>query len=190
MSKCLFLDRDGVIIHDKGYVSKVEQITFFPEIVPIIQAARSLNWKVVVVTNQAGVARGMFPLAAVEQVNAYLDQYLAQQQAAVDLWLVCPHHPSVTQCDCRKPRPGMLFQAQSLLGIELFGSIMIGDKRSDLFPVAGLTTFLLQQQYELANVEPAIVCTNHQQLLAALNEYWRKHGCNGNAGGSDCDAGV
>ena len=182
MSKCLFIDRDGVIIHDKGYVYKIDQVIIYPEIISIIKAARAQNWKVVVVTNQGGVDRGMFTMAAVEEVNSYLDQHLAQQQAVVDLWLVCPHHPSVRSCDCRKPQPGMLYAAQFLLEIELFGSIMIGDKSSDIFPVEGITTFLLQQQYDLANVDARIICRNHLHLFDRLMEYWRKHGS------SDCDA--
>src|SRR4030067_2408741 len=108
--KAVFLDRDGTIIQENGYISKINQVEFIPGSVKAIQILKSLGYKIVVITNQSGVAQGFFSEKSLKKVNNYLLKKLRQQKASVDGIYYCPHHPRVglknykKDCDCRKPK--------------------------------------------------------------------------------------
>lgn len=133
----LFLDRDGVINVDHGHVHRIEDFEFIPGIFELVRAANEAGWLVVVVTNQAGIAKAYYTEEQFQLLTAWMrDQFLAQG-ARIDAVYHCPHHPEFGEmetrnCNCRKPLPGMLLQAEKELGIDLKASVLIGDKQSDI----------------------------------------------------------
>jgi D-glycero-D-manno-heptose 1,7-bisphosphate phosphatase len=134
----VFLDRDGVIIEETNYLADAAQVRLIPGAAEAIACLNRLDVPVVVVTNQAGVARGLFPEERVPEIHQHLTGLLAAQGAHVDRYYYCPHHPTAgtgpyrRECACRKPRPGMLLQAAGELGLDLQRSYLVGDKPSDL----------------------------------------------------------
>jgi D-glycero-D-manno-heptose 1,7-bisphosphate phosphatase len=151
----VFLDRDGVIIDDVNYLAFPDQVRILPGSAEAIAALNRAGWPVVVVTNQAGVARGYFSQQAVVRVHRYLAEQLAPFGAAIDAFYFCPHHPEAEieayrlACRCRKPRPGMLVRAAAELHLDLTQSWMIGDRESDLEAGAavGARTILVRTGY-------------------------------------------
>jgi D-glycero-D-manno-heptose 1,7-bisphosphate phosphatase len=141
-NKAVFLDRDGVINVEKGYVHRIEEFELLPGVPQAIRLLKDAGFLVIVVTNQSGVARGYYPLEAVHRLHRHLDAELAAFGTRVDAYYICPHHPEhgigdlKTACSCRKPLPGMLEQAASDFGVDLNGSYMIGDNATDV--AAGL----------------------------------------------------
>jgi len=134
----VFLDRDGTINVEKDYLYRVEDFEFIPGAVEAIRRLKLAGFLVVVVTNQSGVARGYYDLAAVERLHQHLQDELGRVGAAIDGFYVCPHHPTSglgdyrRDCDCRKGAPGMLLQAAGELGLDLDRSYMVGDKLADI----------------------------------------------------------
>jgi D-glycero-D-manno-heptose 1,7-bisphosphate phosphatase len=133
----LFLDRDGVIIEEKGYLAKPEDVELLPGIAELIGAAKRLGMAVVEVTNQAGIGRGYYQWSDFVRVEDRLTDLLAQHGAAIDAVFACPYHPEGSfpyrQADhaWRKPNPGMLFEAAKLLNLDLDQSMLAGDKELD-----------------------------------------------------------
>ena len=133
-----FLDRDGIINHDTGYVWQRENYKWMEGADRAIKRLNDLGYYVFVVTNQAGVARGLYSAADVEHLHAYINQTLRRGSAHVDQFYYCPHHPDFgdeqyrQDCNCRKPHPGMLLRAMEEWPIDLSRSFMIGDKDSDM----------------------------------------------------------
>ncbi len=134
----VFLDRDGTINEDAEYLSDPEELKLIPGSGEAIRLINEAGLLAVVLTNQSGVARGYFPETQVGIVNKRLDLLLAQNQAKVDAYYYCPHHPTegnkpyVMKCDCRKPKTGMIEKAVEELDIDPKISYMVGDKLSDL----------------------------------------------------------
>jgi D-glycero-D-manno-heptose 1,7-bisphosphate phosphatase len=134
----VFLDRDGTIIEDVGYLDAVERIVWYPWSVDAIRALNRAGFPVVVITNQAGVARGYFTEALVHEVHRALDARLTGGGARVDAYYHCPHHPDGSvaeyrqQCDCRKPGCGMIQRAAIDLGLDPARSVVVGDAWSDI----------------------------------------------------------
>ncbi len=147
-----FLDRDGVLIEEVNYLCEVGQVRLIPGAAEAVANLNLAGVPVVVVTNQAGVARGYFPEGRVAEVHAYLDELLAERGAWVDRYYYCPHHPDAAvaqyrvECECRKPRPGLLTRAARELGLDLIASFLVGDKASDLAAggAAGSRTVLVR----------------------------------------------
>ena len=137
----MFCDRDGVIIRDLGYLSNPQEIEILEGVPKAIRLLKEHSFRVIVVTNQSGVARGLFPESAVGEVNQSINLRMSREGATIDSFYYCPHHLDATiaryrvACDCRKPKPGMLLRAADDLGIDLTRSFMVGDKPSDV--VAG-----------------------------------------------------
>ena len=138
LHKAVFLDRDGTINRDTGYLHRIEDLEIFPWASEAIHRLNQAGYLVVVVTNQSGVARGMYDLTDVHKLHEEIDRRLAENDARIDRYYICPHHPDADHenygmtCDCRKGQPGMLLQAAMELGIDLKSSFMIGDKQSDV----------------------------------------------------------
>jgi heptosyltransferase-2 len=132
-----FLDRDGTIIEDLGYLGDPAGIRFIPGAQKAVRALRAAGYRVIVVTNQAGVARGLITEADVNRVNARLQELLTEGGAPVDAIYFCPHHPEAgppeyrQACPCRKPGPGMVEQASRDFRLDLGRSAIIGDHLSD-----------------------------------------------------------
>lgn len=152
----VFLDRDGVLIEEVEYLARPAQVRLIPGAAASIRAANAAGWKVVVVSNQSGVARGLFPESVLPDVHRVIAEQLGE--AKIDGFYYCPHHPTQGQgryridCDCRKPKPGMLLQAARELGIDLAESWTIGDRLTDLQAGAGAgcRTILVRTGYGMA----------------------------------------
>jgi D-glycero-D-manno-heptose 1,7-bisphosphate phosphatase len=136
--RALFLDRDGTLVHRKEYPRRPEELVLFDGIGPALYRLQMAGWKLVVITNQGGMAFGYFDEAMLVQMHNHLSDELARFGAQLDGIYSCPHHPRGTipaltlPCFCRKPWPGMLFEAAKELDIDLAQSWMIGDMVSDV----------------------------------------------------------
>ena len=136
--KALFLDRDGVINVDHGYVSRPEQIDFIEGIFQLCRQAKALGYLLIVITNQAGIGRGLYTEADFHQLTDWMCGVFEQEGCALDAVYFCPHHPTEgignyrKKCGCRKPAPGMIMRAQRDLDLDLAGSVLVGDKDSDV----------------------------------------------------------
>ncbi|MCZ6600644.1 MAG: HAD family hydrolase, partial [Acidobacteria bacterium] len=138
MRPAFFLDRDGTVTREVGYVNHTSRLELLPRSAQAIRMARAAGYICVLVTNQAGVARGYFPESMIAEVHERLAHLLAAEETRLDGIYYCPHHPSAgeppyrSDCECRKPRPGMLLTAARDLEIDMAASIMVGDKISDV----------------------------------------------------------
>ena len=138
MRPAVFLDRDGTLIEERGYLHDPDGIALFPSTAPAIVRLRAAGFAIVVVTNQAGVARGLFDEDAVRRVHEKLDALLAPAGAAPDAYYYCPHHPEGAvaayrvACACRKPEPGLVARAARDLGLDVARSFVVGDKWIDV----------------------------------------------------------
>ncbi|MEX2117454.1 MAG: HAD family hydrolase [Bacteroidota bacterium] len=157
----LFLDRDGTINVDRGYLADPDGVELLPGAAKAIRAANEFGLPVIIITNQAGVARGLHSEADVVSVHARLKELLSEQGARIDAIYYCPHHPEVGNppyrivCNCRKPKTGMLKMAEKSLGINLATSFVVGDKCSDVETGknAGCGTVLVLTGYGRSEVE-------------------------------------
>lgn len=144
----LLLDRDGVINVESHYLHDPEDLIVFDGVPEAIAAVNGRGVPVVVVTNQAGIGRGLYDVAAYRRVNDAIAGVLAAAGAHVDAWYFCPHRPD-EGCVCRKPRPGMLQAAAADLDLDLPASVLVGDKVSDLEAAraVGASTVLVRTGY-------------------------------------------
>jgi histidinol-phosphate phosphatase family protein len=134
----ILLDRDGTIIVDHGYVGSVDRVEFIPGAPEAIARFNQAGIPVAVVTNQAGVARGLYGIDDVARVHEHIEAHLAVRGAHIDLFLYCPYHPAGTveafarSSEDRKPRPGMAKAAQTALNLDLTASWVVGDRHEDI----------------------------------------------------------
>jgi D-glycero-D-manno-heptose 1,7-bisphosphate phosphatase len=135
----VFLDRDGTIIEDAGYLSDPDRVRLLPGAAEAISRLNQAGLLAVVVTNQSGIARGLFDEAAYEATRRRLDRLLADRGARLDAQYHCPHHPDVTgPCECRKPGLRLYRQAADELGIDLSASWWVGDRLRDVYAATAL----------------------------------------------------
>jgi D-glycero-D-manno-heptose 1,7-bisphosphate phosphatase len=134
----VFIDRDGCLTEEVGYVNHVSRIRLLPRSAEAVRKLNEAGLPAVVVTNQAGIAKSYFDEAVLEAVNQEACRQLAERHARLDGLYVCTHHPGEGEppfradCDCRKPRPGLLLRASRDLDLDLGASVVIGDKMSDV----------------------------------------------------------
>ncbi|WP_338561347.1 D-glycero-beta-D-manno-heptose 1,7-bisphosphate 7-phosphatase [Erwinia sp. E_sp_B04_7] len=134
----IFLDRDGTMNVDKGYVHEIDNFQFIDGAIEAMQELKKMGYALVMVTNQSGIARGLFTEDTFMQLTEWMDWSLADREVDLDGIYFCPHHPEAVieeyrqQCDCRKPQPGMLLSAQQELNIDMAASYMVGDKIDDM----------------------------------------------------------
>ena len=137
LQPAVFLDRDGTLIREIGYLCRPDQIELLDGVPAAIRALHDGGFKTVVVTNQSAVARGWLSEAGLKQIHRLLLDKLAQQGALLDAIYYCPHHPSEgiggyrLVCDCRKPNPGMIYRAASDLTLAPSRSYVVGDQEVD-----------------------------------------------------------
>lgn len=187
----VFLDRDGTINEEVGYIHELERLNLIPGAAEVIRKLNEMGVPVVLATNQSGPARGFYPESWIHQLNQRLNHLLAAEGARLDALYYCPHLPdgSVPEfslaCDCRKPEPGMLIQAAQEHDLDLARSFMIGDKATDVEvgERAGAHTILLTSGYGsqvLAGtyqhqVSPEYICASLQEAFQQILEpYFRK----------------
>ena len=134
----VFLDRDGTINVDHGYVHEIDQFEFIDGVIDAMGELKKKGFALVLVTNQSGIARGMFSEDDFMRLTEWMDWSLADRGVDLDGIYFCPHHAELGQgeyrqeCDCRKPKPGMFISAQSFLNIDMAASYMVGDKTEDM----------------------------------------------------------
>jgi D-glycero-D-manno-heptose 1,7-bisphosphate phosphatase len=138
LHKAAFIDRDGVINRERGFVHRIEDFEFIPGAIDALRALKEGGYLLVVVTNQSGIARGLYAEDDYLRLTDHMSQMLAASGVSLAAALYCPHLPQArvqryrVDCDCRKPRPGMLRRAAVELGIDVSESILIGDRISDV----------------------------------------------------------
>ena len=138
MNKAIFMDRDGTIVEDVGYMNSPDQIRFIPGSIEAIKMLYQAGYKVVVITNQAGVARGLVTEDMLQTIDKTMHKWILNGGAHLDGIYYCPHHPEhgvypyKQTCECRKPHPGLIKRAKRDLEIDLTQSFMIGDKATDV----------------------------------------------------------
>jgi D-glycero-D-manno-heptose 1,7-bisphosphate phosphatase len=134
----VFLDRDGTVNAEVQYLSSPDKLELIPRTVSAIRELNHLGVRIFIITNQSGVARGFFPESAVLEIHAALREMLKKENAFVDDFFYCPHLPGVADprydkdCECRKPKPGMLHHAQRKYSVDLRRSYVIGDRCIDV----------------------------------------------------------
>ena len=146
----LFLDRDGVINRDKGYVAQIKDFEWMPGAAACIKAFKARNWFVFIVTNQSGIARGFYTEADMETLHAWMLEGLAEQGAKIDRIYHCPYHEAGELAEYRKdsfdrkPKPGMILKAMADFPVKREASFLIGDKQTDIDAAhaAGIGGFL------------------------------------------------
>ncbi|MFC1989493.1 D-glycero-alpha-D-manno-heptose-1,7-bisphosphate 7-phosphatase [Chloroflexota bacterium] len=169
MERAVFLDRDGTIIEDIGYPHERSKIKFLPGASKAVRLLNENGFKVIIITNQAGVARGYFTEETVKEINRYIQESLAKERAIIDMIYYCPHHIEGVveeyrkECYCRKPNPGMIEQAAHEFGINLENSFVIGDKNSDIEAGrrAGCKTILLTAENLSTNDKETAVMSDY-----------------------------
>ena len=180
----LLLDRDGVINRRnlRGYITAAEDFEFVPGIVPALQNLRSLQWPMIVVSNQAGVAKGLMSRPDLESLTRGFHANLAQQGVHLDAAYYCPHRPE-DDCPCRKPKPAMLEAAIRDWRLAREQSVMLGDSLSDIAAAraAGVKAVLLRGNPDIPDHSPELrhcmVADRAEDLPAAVQRCLASPGC-------------
>ncbi len=133
MRPAAFFDRDGTINEDIGYLHRKEDLVLIPQTIGLIKHYNDIGWPVVVISNQSGIARGMFSEADVNELHNHINKVIKEQfEAHIDAFYICPHLPEITGvCDCRKPNPGMFLRAAKEMNLDLATSVSYGDSERD-----------------------------------------------------------
>jgi D-glycero-D-manno-heptose 1,7-bisphosphate phosphatase len=138
MEKGFFLDRDGIVNVDKGYVYQKDNFVFYEDIFRLCRLVRDHGFKIFIVTNQSGIGRGYYTLDEFNVLNDWMLETFLEHGIRISKVYFCPHHPTEGKgefkinCQCRKPNPGMILQAREEFGLNLEASILIGDSEKDI----------------------------------------------------------
>jgi D-glycero-D-manno-heptose 1,7-bisphosphate phosphatase len=138
MRPAVFVDRDGTLLEEAGYLDRLERLVFFPFAIDAVRLLNRADYAVVIVTNQSGIGRGMYGEPFVRETHTVMKNRMEEGGARVDGFYYCPHHPDATvpeyrrDCECRKPSPGMLTAAARDLDLDLVRSFSVGDKWTDV----------------------------------------------------------
>jgi D-glycero-D-manno-heptose 1,7-bisphosphate phosphatase len=192
--RALFLDRDGVVNVEIGYLHRVEDVQFVPGIFSLCRTAMGLGYRLVVVTNQAGIARGYYTEADFEALMTWMGGELRAEGVQLDAVYYCPYHPEHgvgeyrREHEDRKPGTGMLRRAAREFGVSLADSVMVGDRCSD---IAAANCAGLRQAFLIAGTEEA-GCVGRYQQVRELGEVeqWLLDQAKGNASGERAAKGV
>jgi D-glycero-D-manno-heptose 1,7-bisphosphate phosphatase len=137
--RALFLDRDGTLVQERDYLADPERVEFVPGAVDALRAFRAAGYALVIVTNQSGIARGLYTAEQFHAVQERVELELDRAGVRIDAVFHCPHHPDFTgPCDCRKPELGMYRAAAQQLGLDLGASLYVGDRVKDVQPALRL----------------------------------------------------
>jgi len=159
--RAVFVDRDGTICKDVHYMRRPEQFELLPKVAEGIKLLNSLGLKVIVVTNQSGIARGYFTKEDLEAIHQKMKDELSKKGAKIDAIYYCPHHPD-ENCQCRKPNTGMLERATSDFNLDLKKCFIIGDRKLDMETgkKIGCTTILVPSPETEPNVKAQYVASD------------------------------
>jgi D-glycero-D-manno-heptose 1,7-bisphosphate phosphatase len=183
--RALFIDRDGTISEEIGYVNHPSRYKVFPYAAEAIRMLNERDWLAILVTNQAGVARGYFTEDLIGAVHNLLNEELAENGARLDAIYYCAHHSSVgvapyrMNCDCRKPKPGLIHRAADEYNIDLTRSWMVGDRYSDIelarnagvrsaFVLSGYGRGEWEYQRRAWQYEPDLIAENLLEVVKAV----------------------
>ena len=169
----LFLDRDGVINVDVGYLSDPAQLEFIPGAIEAMKEAQTRGYDIIVVTNQSGVARGYYTEEDVQALHAEMSRRLQAEGVHILAYYYCPHHPEGTveaykkACDCRKPNPGMLTKAIEEWHVDVDGSFLVGDKPSDVEAAEsiGMRAYPFEEENLMTFLTPIFAWEEGRKLL-------------------------
>jgi len=150
----VFLDRDGTLIEDRGFLGDPNGVEILPTVVDALRLLAAHRYATIVISNQSGIARGLLDDAEVRSVNAEIVRRLAGDDLAIDGWYWCPHYAQ--ECACRKPEPGLVHRAVREHGLTLAGGAMIGDRGSDveLGQRLGIAGILVPGPFDYTGPEP------------------------------------
>ena len=150
--KTIFLDRDGVINKEVGYLHKIEDFIFIEGVFEACLSFKKLDYQIIIISNQSGIARGYFTLLDYEKLTKWMINKFSKKNISILDVFFCPHSPE-SKCSCRKPKPGMLVDAQNKYNIDLEKSWMIGDKETDIEAanLAGINNTILLRSGHLIN---------------------------------------
>ncbi len=156
MNKAVFIDRDGTLIKDVPYNANPALIEFLPDAIETLSALKKNKFLLILISNQSGVARGFFSVEQLEKMHDVIQQTLSNFNVKLDAIYYCPHHPEgkikeyTIECECRKPKPGLIFKAAAAYNIDLNNSWMVGDILNDVEAgnAAGCKTILLDNGNE------------------------------------------
>ena len=129
--RAVFLDRDGTLNHDPGYLAKAEEMHLFPLIGEALLDLTKAGFELVIISNQSGVGRGLIPKSELLRIHQRMNDLLAQYHVRIDHLYLCLHRPE-ENCPCRKPKPKLILDAAQELNLDIRGSFMVGDRESDL----------------------------------------------------------
>lgn len=206
MQAAVFLDRDGTINEERGYISRFEDFRMYPFAPAAIERLNAAGLRVAVVSNQAAVARGIVPVEFVEELHRRLGRDVEAGGGRIDRVYYCPHHPDGVipefsrVCECRKPAIGMLLRAADDLGVDLRASYLVGDKLSDLEAAAraGSLPLLVRTGHgedelgkiaDPGGVRPAFVAADLAEAAAWIEaDFCRSPGAGRRAGGTRADS--
>ena len=165
--KNIFLDRDGVINKEKNYLHKIEDFEFLNGVFEACQYFMSLNYKIIITTNQSGISRGYYTEIDFQIITDWMiNEFMKNNVSILDVFY-CPHMPN-SNCLCRKPKPGMLIDAKDLYGIDMQNSWMIGDKEDDISAAnsAGISNTILVKSGHKINVADS----NAKYILNSIHQ--------------------
>jgi D-glycero-D-manno-heptose 1,7-bisphosphate phosphatase len=156
-NRAIFLDRDGTLVHKREYPARPEDLVLFDDTLDYLRRLKLSGFKLIVVTNQSGLARGYFSLQDLDRMHRHLSELLRASGAAIDAIYYCPHHPDGVDkqwsmsCNCRKPKPGMILRAQTEWQVSLEQSWFIGDTLDDVEAGnrAGCQTILVNSRLDM-----------------------------------------
>lgn len=159
MNKCIFLDRDGVINKEKGYVVRLEDFVFTDNIFSSLEKLQKAGFMFVVITNQSGIAKGLYRHEDVEVIHNYLLKTMKENGISIAEIYYCPHHPDVEPCICRKPDSGMIEKAIARFNIDVTKSWFIGDKERDMQAAekAGIKAIIIEPDSPLNEIAERII---------------------------------
>ena len=184
----VFIDRDGTISEEVGYVNHPTRFRVFPYSSEAIRILNDAGWLAIVITNQAGVARGYFSEDVILRIHDQLTRDLQNESARLDAIYYCAHHPSAGEppyrldCDCRKPKPGLIQQAAKDFDIDLTSSWMAGDRYSDIelarnaglrsaFVLSGYGRGEWEYQSQRWEHQPDLVCENLLEAVKSIVDH-------------------
>jgi len=170
LKKTLFLDRDGVINIEKHYLYKIEEFEFIDGIFDLCNHYQKLGFLIVVVTNQSGIDRGYYTQSDFDKLTSWMLREFKNFDVNISKVYSCPHHPDISgECSCRKPKPGMLLNAQKEFNIDMANSVMVGDKERDIEAAinAGIEkTYLFDESQ-------SILSSKATKIVKKLEEIWK-----------------